>query len=295
MNKVNFDSLNNIKAPEQWLKNAAAIPEASAKKCAFPLYRIAAAASIVLVSAIGLLTYLFFGNPAPIVLRDRVADKVPPTESTEEGTFPDDGSVPRFDTILPTIPPVYPTDADGVPVIEPVTETIAAKERKQSSAADATEKASEPSPTEKGRSRSKPVSATEIAAEPTQGEPLPTTDPDSVITPEPTDPPVTTEPPKEPSPTESQGEVPMGELCFTATFPASLIEEGEPIYCKYREIGCDSLEVEADIPIPYTVMKNGMVFAMCEPDILITGDGTTTFEYWFYTDSVVLAQGTLTV
>lgn len=278
MNQVNFDSLNNIKAPEQWIKNAAVIPETSVKKRAFPLYRLAAAAGIVLVSVIGLLTYLSFGNHAPIELRDNAAGGVPSTESTGDGSFPDDGDAPRLDTIFPTLPRVDPTDAAGEPVIESSTEPKAARE-----------KPSVTTPTEKGRSGTKTVSPTEIAEEPTQGAPLPTK------APEPTDPPIPTEPHEAPIPTEDQGEVIMGEICFTATFPALLIKEGETVYCMYSVQGIASPAIETDAEVQYTVMDNGMVYAMYEPGIQIVEEDTVTFEYLFYTDSAVLARGTLTV
>ena len=128
MNKLNFDSLNNIKAPEQWIKNAVAIPETSVKKRGFPHYRIAAAASIVLVSVIGLLTFLSFGNHAPIELRDNAVDNVSSTDAAGDGSFPDDGDAPRLDTIFPTLPRVYPTDAAGNPVIETPAQSKATRE-----------------------------------------------------------------------------------------------------------------------------------------------------------------------
>ena len=70
MNKVNFDGLKNIKAPREWLEKASAVPEGCAKRRrSLPLYRAAAAASIVLVAAISLLSYLFFGTvKAPLKL-----------------------------------------------------------------------------------------------------------------------------------------------------------------------------------------------------------------------------------
>lgn len=278
MNQVNFDSLNNIKAPEQWIKNAAAIPETSVKKRAFPLYRVAAAASIVLVSVIGLLIYLSFGNHAPIELRDNAAGDVPSTESAGDRSFPDDRELPNLGAILPTWPRVYPTDAAGEPVIESPTEPKAARE-----------KPSVTTPTEKGRSGTKTVSPTEIAEEPTQGAP-------STQAPEPTDPPIPTEPPELPIPTEGHGEVIAGRICFTATFPASLIEEGEPIYCMYQELGYAIVaEDQQDLPVQYTVMKNGMVFAMYEPVDYDYGEASTTFEYMFYQNGKVLARGTMTV
>lgn len=278
MKKLNFDSLNNIKAPEQWIKNAAAIPELPQKKRTFPLYRVAAAASIVLVSVIGLLTYLSFGDHAPIKLLDNAADDVQPTDAADTVTFPDDGDVLSLDSILPTLPRVYPTDAAGNPVIDTPTQPQSASGKP--SAAE---------PTEKGNSGSKTAKPTEIAAEPTQGAP-------STQPPEPTDPPIPTEPPETPIPTEGQGEIPAGGLCFTATFPASMIEEGEPIYCMYQEQGYAAVaENQQDLPVQYTVMKNGMVFAMYEPVDYDYGEASTTFEYMFYQNGKVLARGTVTV
>ncbi|WP_316631825.1 hypothetical protein [uncultured Ruminococcus sp.] len=276
MNKLNFDSLNNIKAPEQWIKNAVAIPETSVKKRGFPHYRIAAAASIVLVSVIGLLTFLSFGNHAPIELRDNAVDNVSSTDAAGDGSFPDDGDAPRLDTIFPTLPRVYPTDAAGNPVIETPAQSKATRE-----------KPSAAQPTEKGRSGGVTVSPTKIATEP-QGTP-------STQAPEPTDPPLPTEPPKPPTPTEDHGEVVMGEICFTATFPASLIKEGETVRCMYSVQGYAFPAIETDAEVQYTVMDNGMVYAMYEPGIQIVEEDTVTFEYLFYTDSAVLARGTLTV
>lgn len=276
MNQVNFDSLNNIKAPEQWIKKAAAIPETSVKKRVFPLYRVAAAASIVLVSVIGLLTFLSFGNHAPIELRDNAAGDIPPTESAGEGTFPDGEEFPRFDAIFPSFPRVDPTDTAGDPVIETPAQSKATREKPSATA-----------PTEKGRSGGVTVSPTKIATEP-QGAP-------STQAPEPTDPPLPTEPPKPPTPTEDHGEVVMGEICFTATFPASLIKEGEIVRCMYSVQGIASPAIEPDTQAHYTVMNNGMVYAMYEPGIQIVEEDTVTFEYLFYTDSAVLARGTLTV
>lgn len=276
MNKLNFDSLNNIKAPEQWIKNAVAIPETSVKKRGFPRYRIAAAASIVLVSVIGLLTFLSFGNHAPIELRDNAVDNVSSTDAAGDGSFPDDGDAPRLDTIFPTLPRVDPTDAAGNPLIVIPTESKSARENPSAT-----------QPTEKGRSGGVTVSPTEIATEP-QGAP-------STQAPEPTDPPLPTEPPKPPTPTEDHGEVVMGEICFTATFPASLIKEGETVRCMYSVQGYAFPAIETDAEVQYTVMDNGMVYAMYEPGIQIVEEDTVTFEYLFYTDSSVLARGTLTV
>ena len=87
----------------------------------------------------------------------------------------------------------------------------------------------------------------------------------------------------------------MGEICFTATFPASLIKEGETVRCMYSVQGIAFPAIETDAEVQYTVMNNGMVYAMYEPGIQIVEEDTVTFEYLFYTDSAVLARGTLTV
>ena len=106
-------------------------------------------------------------------------------------------------------------------------------------------------------------------------------------------PPNPTEPQQ--SPTEDHGEVIMSDICFTATFPASLIEEGEPIYCKYWTSGYASPSVESDIQAQYTVTANGMVLAVYEPDIDIAEEDMITYEYLFYQNGKVLARGTQTV
>ena len=290
MNQVNFDSLNNIKAPEQWIKNAAAIPETSVKKRAFPLYRVAAAASIVLVSVIGLLIYLSFGNHTPIELRNNAAGVVPSTETAGDRSFPDDGELPNLDAMLPTWPRVYPTDAAGEPVIESPTEPKAARE-----------KPSVTTPTEKGRSGTKTVSPTEIAEEPTQGAPSPTTTPDSIVAPDPTDhssdfPVTPTTPPAMQEPTEIlPNEMPY--ISAVATFPASMLRDDDVVCCAIYDHGKLLSQGEASIYI----MKSGNVFASYETDI--EAEQGKTYHYSFFRNSAstsgwgaatILASGTLT-
>lgn len=288
MNKLNFDSLNNIKAPEQWIKNAVAIPETSVKKRGFPRYRIAAAASIVLVSVIGLLTFLSFGNHAPIELRDNAVDNVSSTDAAGDGSFPDDGDAPRLDTIFPTLPRVDPTDAAGNPVIETPAQSKATRE-----------KPSATQPTEKGRSGGVTVSPTEITEVPTQGVPIPTSKPDSVITPEPTDPLIPTEQPEEPPIQEPSDNLPneMPYIGATATFPASLLQDGDLVCCAIYDNGKLVSQGEASIYI----MKNGNVFADYETDI--EAEQGKTYHYSFFRNSAstsgwgvvaIFASGTLT-
>lgn len=271
MSKVNFDSLKNIKAPQAWVDQAATIPEtASKRRHAFPLYRTAAAASLVLVSVVGLLTFLFFGSKEPIAIKEKGSGEVEATEANGSVQISDDGLYPSHDPVFPTVPQVVPTDTDGNPVIEAMIEPTTAKWNKEPSATE---------PTEKVRPTQETVDADDPAQKPTQA-----------ITP--TNPPAPTEPPQKP--TEDQGEVVTGSICFTAVFPASQIEVGEPIYFMYWEQGVESPLAAADLQAQYTVMDNGMVFALYEVDI-ITSEGSVTYEYQFYQNGMVLAQGTQVV
>ena len=119
MNEMNFDSLKHIKAPQAWLEKAAAIPEACGqKRSAFPLNRYLTAASIVLVSAVGLLIFLHFGSGnSPVTVHEggiaasesRIGETV-----VSEAT----GGAPQTDASAPaeTIA-VLSTDADGNTVV----------------------------------------------------------------------------------------------------------------------------------------------------------------------------------
>lgn len=122
MNKVNFDSLKNIKAPEAWLKKAAAIPETPVKERAFPApYRVAAAASLVLVSVIGLLVFLVHQGTDGVVVAPN-GNHVDTQAATDSITANDDtaetSAVPSLiGSIFPT-EQIYPTNAQGQRVTE---------------------------------------------------------------------------------------------------------------------------------------------------------------------------------
>lgn len=103
MKKVNFDSFKRIHASEELIGKALAIPENADKKpTSLPWYRnvrvVATAASVVLVATLGISLYFLFGNKSSIA----VAPRVPQTAS-EIATNP-------------------PTDADGEPVTDGMTE-----------------------------------------------------------------------------------------------------------------------------------------------------------------------------
>ena len=275
MNGVNFDSANNIKAPREWLEKAALIPEAPVKKRAFGLYRVAAAASIVLVSVIGVLTFVLFGNNnAPVSAQPSATEPTTFVAGTD-GDHMDISPTISAPILFPTDGRIVPTDEHGQPMTEAKASPTAPTEKKRASASE---------PTESIRPTQKPVKATEGVLDPTQEVIAPT---EAYIPSIPTD-------PQQP-PTEYHGEVIAGEICFTATFPASLIEEGEPIYCQYWTSGYASPSVESDIQAQYTVTANGMVLAVYEPNIDVAEEDMITYEYMFYQNGKVLARGTRTV
>ena len=105
MDKVNFDSLQRIKAPQAWLEKAAAVPGTCAPKrrITFPIYRVVAAASVVLVSMVGLLVFLFFGNSGsvPVIVPNSgsTATEIYADETVVGDTTKTDASVPTAETI----------------------------------------------------------------------------------------------------------------------------------------------------------------------------------------------------
>ena len=279
MNRINFNSLSAYKAPENWLDKAAAIPETCdhKRRVALPIYRIAAAASIVLVSVIGLLTFLFFGHQAPITIREKDSGDVQSTEADGSVPIPDDGSYPSLDTVLPTVPQVVPTDAEGNPVIEPSTEPTTVKGKKNSSATE---------PTESIRPTQNPVKATEFAQKPTQGVSLPTEAP--VLSTDPPAPPATQAPTdgfRPPGDTEFYGMFSLGDPGVVSG--GQYVAENTTIFCRIYDsygslVGDGSLfspQREATILSKY---DDGTVVAYYNPvekGLYITEDA---YEYVFY-------------
>lgn len=198
MSKVNFDSLKNIKAPQAWVDQAATIPEtASKRRHAFPLYRTAAAASLVLVSVVGLLIFLFFGSKAPIAIKEKGSGEVEATEANGSVRISDDGLYPSLDPVFPTVPQVVPTDTDGNPVIEAMIEPTTAKGNKEPSATE---------PTEKARPTQETVDADDHAQKPTLA-----------VTP--SNPPAPTElPAPDPTQAPTEGYRPPGDTEFYGMF-----------------------------------------------------------------------------
>ena len=297
MNEMNFNSLKNIKAPQEWLDKAAAIPETIEEKpAAVPVRRIAAAASIVLVSAVGLMVFLFFGNGntgAPFAVRQ---DRTSVTEVTSgETCF---GETRESAAPAETIA-VYSTDSQGNTIIAYRDKTAATEsgvhptEKRRSNisptAPNASAAPSSPRSTEKPSSS---LRATEGVSAPTEA-PAAATE-----LPEPTKPPLPTNPPATQLPTEGNSSV-ESVLSFFATFDSSLLNEGEAVYCIYSPVGyatgsgTSTKKQQAD----YFITKYGIVFASC--DVLIDEPlpaEAITYQYCFVNErGHRLASGTQTM
>lgn len=274
MNRVNFDSLKNIKAPGEWRDKAALIPETSVKKPAFPLCRIVAAASIVLVGAIGVLLFLLYGD-------HNVSDLILPS-ATEPTTFVSEtggdhtGISPTTSApmLFPTDEQIAPTDEHGQTVAE---SKPSPTEQKRPSATE---------PTERIRPTQKAIAPTENAVDsPTQGAPDPTQPPAAS-----TDPPATQEP-SDLYPEE------LSYISAVATFPSSVLRDDDVIYCAIYDHGKLVSQGEASIYI----MKNGNVFASYETAVESERGKTYHFSFFRYglvsdawESAQILASGTLT-
>lgn len=280
MNKLNFDGLKSIKAPSEWIEKAAAIPEAPVKKrAAFPIYRIAAAASIVLVSMIGLIVFFFNRNSVPVAS--------PEPAATETNVY----------ETVNTSETVKPTQYDG----------ILPAEQRNTDSPESTKPGNTGSPTTETEPSGAPVQPTQAVAPteaayptaPPQTEPPKSTDPPAPTNPPaPTDPPAPTNPPETQKPTDYYEDMVENDMiCFTAIIPASMIEDGEIVYCSYTMPMLLENETENEFTAQYNVMDNGFVYVHCEIENEYKDIGhSVTYNYYFYTaNNKRLASGRIVV
>ena len=274
MDKHNFDSLKNLKAPQEWIEKAALIPGSTEKRRAFPLYRVTAAASVVLVALIGLSAFLLFGRgQAPIIVHGQ------PDATAETRAIGNAETVGVTENSKPTDAAVNPTRASQAGSTEFFADSTEAPAKPAQPAA---EKPADPTvyPTAPSAPTAAPTEA------PTAPSVLPTTPP-------PTTPPATE------APTDGM-EVPAGdgEISFSAVFSSTLIGEGEPLYCTFWEQDhyASSMTIDDDHKARYFILKNGMVLAMYEALVPASaGDDphVITYEYIFYNSrGQVVARGT---
>ena len=279
MNKVNFNSLKNIKAPQAWMDKAAAIPETAPKRrAAFPVYRAAAAACLALVSAIGLLSFLLFGGQAPVVLRDRQdVSETAPAQTSGSSDTSDDEEYPDMGSVFPKLPQITPTDAQEGVIKEEATHPASSKGKNKPSATESDRKAIPSQDTD---------DSTQAVVSPTQGVSSPTQEPYPTSSPQPTDPPETQEP--------TGGYIPPGDCEIYGSFKVSVgsaggynITEDLTIFCRLYDSG-GKLIGDYDLFSPQreaTVLSqfsDGSIFAYYNPaekGLMIT-EGVYDYEFY---------------
>lgn len=219
MNQVNFDALKHIKAPQDWIDKAAAIPETSQKRTAVPVYRVVTAASIVLVSVIGLLVFLFFGKDAPVPVRKAQSSSEPAAVS-EAADVSSSAPATVNNGTIPSEQQETPTDEHGSAVLP-----MASTESRNSSV---TEAAAHAAPSQ--HPSEKPPQPTQRNTAPTQDVPPPTQAPELTAPPVPTNPPAT-QPYSPPGDTEFYGMFKWYDP-GTVVGGANYVEAEESLYCR---------------------------------------------------------------
>ena len=230
MNKANFDRLKHVRTPQEWIDKAAAIPDISVEKCpSFSMFRVAAAASIVLasivlVSAVGLLVFLFFGDGSmPVVVRNGGSAA---TESFDGETTKSETSV-FSETIAESS-----TDAQGNPVI--VSQEQPASTVNGIQHTDGSRSPTENAPSPTTSSAPTPPRATDVPDQPSPtSSPDAMTDATAVPDSSATDPPATDPPPPptEPPLTDCRITVTTGYPPPDGEIPS--VETDEPIvFCR---------------------------------------------------------------
>ena len=270
MDKHNFDSLKNLKAPQEWIEKAALIPESAEKRRAFPLYRVTAAASIMLVALIGVSAFLLFGRgQAPIIVHGQ------PDATAETRAIGNAETVGVTENSKPTDAAVNPTRASQAGSTEFFADSTEAPAKPAQPAAE------------------KPADPTVYPTAPPAPTVAPTAQPILPTAPPPTTPPATV------PPTDGM-EVPAGdgEISFSAVFSSALIGEGEPLYCTFWEQDhyASSMTIDDDHKARYSILKNGTALAMYEALVPASaGDEphVITYEYIFYNSrGQMVARGT---
>ena len=259
MNEFNCNSLKNLPVPEKLIQKALAIPETAEKAPAvLPRYRrgrmTATAASIVLVTVLGISLYFLFGNIDPPVepsvtpARESVSDTAAPDETAKNTAppltvKPSDGVSSATDGTQkpsqPAVPPSAQTATDsagrivsapptGAPEITP-TEARRSAPTKQPGTAQKQEPTQKPSPTR--RATENPVTPTSqpITHPPTEAL-LPTVEPAIVTEPE-WEQPSPTEPAHEPQSAATQPPVDT-VLTFRSTIRVRDPQYSGKVYCR---------------------------------------------------------------
>ena len=103
MKKVNFDTIDKMTAPEEWVNNALSIPEEQSKRKShripFWQYSVAFASCLVVVAAVTVILFTLMSDKNPIVIKETVPVIVTPTLPTqEEGRIAEESRQPSNNT-----------------------------------------------------------------------------------------------------------------------------------------------------------------------------------------------------
>ena len=117
MSEFNFDFLNSLQTPDEWIENALAIPHKSKKSALRRLrpYFIGTAAALIIVSAVVLTLLLNTNGKAPLNKSPEFPVQIPdatvPVDSTGEYSIPQGDPLTTEDS--------YPADISGDPQTNP--------------------------------------------------------------------------------------------------------------------------------------------------------------------------------
>ena len=305
MKNVNFDSLTNIKAPEQWIENALNIPKTVDAEKTKPLFIIkhartlAAVASLVFVSVISIVLFLSNDSVTPQIEPDTQETKA--TISSVQADYSTQSSENETKTENKKQDNKVKNPTENSEAIEPPENE---NPQKPTTGSGDTEDPTKPTTPIGPTKPTEPefVEPTEPewdnptepeCPEPTEGDnwyPGAPGAPDDPLKPgDPDDPPTV-------KPTVKPTEDTISNVTFTATVNLSFVSGGQTVYCKVydsnnRLIG-DSNEYSYQHQagfLSFTDTTATLIYYM--PNGLITTHGT--YSYYFYTgDGEILYYNT---
>ena len=103
MKKVNFDTIDRMTAPEEWVNKALSFPEEQSKRkthsIPFWQYSVAFASCLVVVAAVTVILFTLMSDKNPIVIKETVPVIVTPTLPTQEdGRIAEESQQPSKNT-----------------------------------------------------------------------------------------------------------------------------------------------------------------------------------------------------
>lgn len=103
MKKVNFDTIDKITAPEEWVNKALSFPEEQSKRkthsIPFWQYSVAFAACLVAIASVSVILFTLMSDKNPIVIKETVPVIVTPTLPTQEdGRIAEESQQPSKNT-----------------------------------------------------------------------------------------------------------------------------------------------------------------------------------------------------